>query len=225
MQLWNTFHSPGLVESALRESLRNLGLTYLDLYLIHWPMGYEEGGELFPRGPDGRFRYSNADYVDTWGALERCVDQGLVRSLGLSNFNSQQIERVLQVAHVKPVVLQVECNPYLNQKKLIEFCKKKNIVMTGYSPLGSPDSPFLKPETPRLLEDPKLLQVAQSVNKSAAQVVLRWMVQRGVVTIPKSVSPTRIRHNIEIFDFELSAEDISYLDSLDCGGRLCSLDQ
>ncbi|PSN47617.1 Alcohol dehydrogenase [NADP(+)] A [Blattella germanica] len=112
----------------------------------------QEDGELMPKTPDGKFVYSDVDYVDTWAELEKCVDQGLVRSLGLSNFNSKQLNRVLKIARIKPVNLQVECNPYLNQKKLINFCKKFDITVTGYSPLGSPDSPFLKPGTPRLLD-------------------------------------------------------------------------
>ncbi|KAJ9579563.1 hypothetical protein L9F63_004748 [Diploptera punctata] len=219
-KLWNTFHLPELVVPACKKTLENLGLDYLDLYLIHWPMAYK----LFPRVSEGKFAYSDADYVDTWPEMEKLVDMGLVRSIGVSNFSSKQIERVLAIARIKPVTNQVECNPYLNQKKLQEFCKKKDILLTGYSPLGSPDSPFLKPDVPKLLEDPKLKKVAEKYKKSIAQVVLRYLVQRDVITIPKSVSKERISQNIAIFDFKLSPEDMAYLDSFDCGGRLCSLD-
>ncbi|KAB0794457.1 hypothetical protein PPYR_11296 [Photinus pyralis] len=97
-KLWNAFHSPHLVEGALRQSLQNLGLDYLDLYLIHWPIGFKEGGELFPIDADGKMQFSNVDYVDTWRAMEKLVQQGLVKSIGLSNFNKRQIEDILKVA-------------------------------------------------------------------------------------------------------------------------------
>nr|CAH7752799.1 unnamed protein product [Callosobruchus chinensis] len=222
-KLWNAFHRPDLVEKALKESLKNLQLDYLDLYLIHWPVAYKEEGELFPRDANGKIIFSDVDYVDTWKALEECVRKGLTKSIGLSNFNSKQIERVLSIATIKPVMDQVECHPYLNQKKLIEFCRSKNIAVTGYSPLGSPDRPWAKPEDPQLLDDPKLKQLADKYKKTPAQILLRYQVERGVITIPKSVTKSRLQQNIDIFDFSLSKEDVAYLDTFDCNGRLCPL--
>lgn len=137
-------------------SLTDLNLEYLDLYLIHWPMGYKEGDELFPMEDDGTTAFSPVDYVDTWLEMEKLVRDGLVKSIGLSNFNKRQIERVLEAANIPPAVLQVECHPYLTQKKLISFCRSKCIAVTAYSPLGSPNRPWVKPGDPILLDDPKV---------------------------------------------------------------------
>ncbi|CAN7992050.1 unnamed protein product [Ixodes pacificus] len=139
---WNTFHSKSKVLECCQLSLKRLRLDYLDLYLMHWPFGYQEGGDIFPRNQAGDILFSDVDYLETWEGMEECYEKGLVRDIGLSNFNSEQIMRVLKAAKVKPVMLQVECHPYLNQSQLIEFCKKLDIKVTGYSPLGSPDRPW-----------------------------------------------------------------------------------
>lgn len=150
--------------------------------------------------------------------------QGLVKSLGLSNFNEKQIDRVLGIAKIKPVNNQVECHPYLNQRKLIDFCRSKDMTVTAYSPLGSPDRPFAKPGDVELLEDPKLKVLAAKHNKSPAQILLRYQVDRGVIVIPKSVNKNRLQQNINIFDFTLTKEDLATLDSFDCDGRLIKMD-
>lgn len=118
---------------------------------------------------------------------------------------------------------QVECHPYLNQKKLIEFCKEKDITVTAYSPLGSPDRPWAKPDEPQLMEDMKLKDLAKKYKKSVAQILLRYQIQRDVIVIPKSVTKSRIEENLNIFDFELSKDDMDYINTFDCNGRFCPL--
>ncbi|KOB75236.1 Aldo-keto reductase [Operophtera brumata] len=201
-KLWCTFHHPDLVEGALKTTLKNLGLEYLDLYLIHWPQAYKARDDLFPKDAEDKVIPSPVDIVDTWKAMEPLVAKGLVRSIGLSNFNKQQIERVLAAAAVKPVVLQ----------KLFDYCKAQDIAVTAYSPLGSPDRPWAKPSDPQLMEDPSLKEIAD-----------KYAIDRGMIVIPKSVNRTRIAQNFNVFDFQLTMEDMKQVASLECGGRLCSM--
>ncbi|XP_077266746.1 aldo-keto reductase 1B-like [Temnothorax americanus] len=222
-KLWNTFHSPNLVEPAIKRTLADLGLDYVDLYLIHWPFGYKEGGELFPTNPDGTTAFSDVDYLDTWKSMEGVLSKGLAKNIGVSNFNSEQITRLLEKASVKPVTNQVECHPYLTQKELSNFCKEKGILITAYSPLGSPDRPWAKPDDPKLLNDNKLIELAKKYNKTPAQIVIRYQVDRGHIVIPKSVTKSRIVQNMDIFDFKLSPEDVAYIDTFDCNGRICAI--
>ncbi|XP_076651251.1 aldo-keto reductase 1B-like [Halictus rubicundus] len=222
-KLWNTFHKPDLVEPAIKTTLANLGLEYLDLYLIHWPMAYKEGDDLFPKNADDSPALSNVDYVDTWKAMEGLVTKGLTKNIGVSNFNSEQVERVLKNCTIKPVTNQIECHPYLTQKKLSAFCKEKGILITAYSPLGSPDRPWAKPDDPKLMDDKKLVELAKKYNKTPAQVLIRYQLDRGHIVIPKSVTKSRIAQNSEVFDFKLTAEDIAYIDTFDCNGRICPM--
>ncbi|RVE41379.1 hypothetical protein evm_013968 [Chilo suppressalis] len=219
-KLWNTFHRPDLVRGALEATLTNLNLKYLDLYLIHWPQAYKEGGDLFPCDDKNQILFSDVDYLDTWKAMEPLVGEGLVKSIGISNFNSKQVARLLEHATIKPVTNQVECHPYLNQSKLQAFCQERGITVTAYSPLGSPDRPWARPEDPQLLEDPKLKEIAHRLRKTVAQVLIRYQMERGMIVIPKSVTKSRIASNFEVLDFKLSAEDVKLIDSFDCGGRL-----
>ncbi|CAH0730664.1 unnamed protein product, partial [Brenthis ino] len=218
-KLWNTFHRPDLVRGILLQTLKNLNLKYLDLYLIHWPQAYKEDGELFPTDESGKIQFSEVDYIDTWKAMEPLVAEGLVRSIGVSNFNSKQIQRLLDSASVKPVVNQVECHPYLNQSKLKAFCEARGIKLTAYSPLGSPDRPWAKPDEPQLMDDQKLKQIANRLGKTVAQVLIRYQIDRGVIVIPKSVTRSRIESNFNVFDFTLSPADMKEIDSFDCNGR------
>jgi aldehyde reductase len=223
--LWNIYHNPKNVREALEKSLKLLKVDYLDLYLIHWPFGYfyNNGENLFPKNEKEEWIFSDDDYVDTWKGMEELVDSGLVKSIGLSNFNSKQIERVCATARIQPAMLQIECHPYLNQKKLIEFCRGKRIAVTAYSPLGSNDRPWAKPEDPQLMEDPRIVKIAQKYEKTPAQILIRYQIQRGVVVIPKSVTKSRIISNFDVFNFELNNEDIEAINSIDCNGRLCAL--
>ncbi|XP_058054884.1 aldo-keto reductase family 1 member B1-like [Anopheles bellator] len=221
-KLWNTYHRPDLVHGALQVTLRNLGLKYLDLYLIHWPQAYQEGDVLFPLRPDGkRVHFSDADYIDTWPAMEKLVDRGLVRNIGLSNFNTKQVQRILNVARLAPVTNQIECHPYLHQSALTEYCRQQGITITAYSPLGSPARPWVKDDDPVLMDDPVVQSVAKKHSRTAAQILIRYQVQLGHIVIPKSVSKQRIAANADIFQFKLDDDDMKKLGALERNGRIC----
>uniref|UniRef100_A0A3B4GQF4 Alcohol dehydrogenase [NADP(+)] A-like n=1 Tax=Pundamilia nyererei TaxID=303518 RepID=A0A3B4GQF4_9CICH len=203
---------PGKVSSAAT-SLADLGLSYLDLYLMHWPIAFQRGKELMPRKEDGSICYSDTHYRDTWTAMESLVDRGLVKAIGLSNFNARQTDDIISMARHKPIVNQVECHPYLSQADLLSHCRSVGVCVTAYSPLGSGDRPWASANEPSLLADPRLGAIAQRYKKTPAQVILRWHIQRGVVCIPKSVTPSRIQQNLNVFDFSLSEEDTKSIES------------
>ncbi|XP_061527696.1 aldo-keto reductase family 1 member A1-A isoform X2 [Phycodurus eques] len=218
-KLWNTKHEPSDVEEACRTTLAHLGLSYVDLYLMHWPMAFQPGKELMPRREDGSVCYSDRHYTDTWGAMEDLVDRGLVKAIGLSNFNTRQMDDIIRMARHKPVVNQVECHPYLSQADLLAHCQSAAVCLTAYSPLGSGDRPWASAEEPCLLQDPQLGEIAQRLHKTPAQIILRWHIQRGVVCIPKSVTTSRIHQNLQVFDFSLSEEDMKLIAALNRSQR------
>ncbi|KAG8328113.1 1,5-anhydro-D-fructose reductase-like [Homalodisca vitripennis] len=218
------------VEDYLRQSLSALQLAYVDLYLIHNPVGLVHSTEaVLPRDKDGNLIIDvKTDIVAIWKAMEKQVDSGRTKAIGVSNFNISQLERILKIARVKPATNQVECHLYLQQKELIAWGKAHGVTVTAYSPLGSPgtsesirqEGRTVKSHNP--LEEPAVIRIAKAHKKTPAQVLLRHLIQLGAGVIPKSNSPDRIRENFLVFDFELSDEEMSELNSLDRGenGRI-----
>lgn len=221
-KLWSTKHRKEDVKSSLQGSLKLLQLDYLDLFLIHWPMSFKCGGDGVPVDQDGNALFEEVSYLETWKGMEECVRGGLVRSIGLSNFNSLQILDILKHCTIKPSVLQVEVHPYLQQHKLHAFCIQHNIVLTAYSPLGSPARPWVDEKEVGMLEDAVMVRVAERRSRKPAQVALRWLLQRGIVAIPKSSNSDRLKLNFSVFDFELTDEDMKDIEGMDKGLRYCT---
>merc|ERR1719283_115950 len=213
-KLWCTFHSRGKVVPTLQQTLKDLQLDYLDMYLIHWPMGYKENmGTLYPKDGD-KWLYSDVDYVETWLGMEEAVKQGLVKSIGVSNFNKDQIERVIAASSTVPATNQIEIHPELPQLEMINYCRSKGIAVTAYSPLGSPDRPWAKAGEPLLMDHPTVVAIAKKHGKTPAQILIAFAIQRGLICIPKSVTKSRIEANMKVFDFTLSKDDISTLEGM-----------
>ncbi|MDR1817865.1 MAG: aldo/keto reductase [Puniceicoccales bacterium] len=198
-KLWNSEHGYDKALAAFDTSLDLLGMDYVDLYLIHWPL------PMFDK------------YVETWKALVRLREEGRAKSIGVSNFNAEHIERIIGETGVAPAVNQVELHPDFAQKPLREFHKKHGIATEAWSPLGGTWSPA---NGVPVLKNPLVAEVAKRHGKTPAQVIIRWHLQNGIIVIPKSVTPERIRENFNVFDFALTPADLADLDTLDTGERL-----
>jgi diketogulonate reductase-like aldo/keto reductase len=210
-KLWNTQHQAENVEKACRKTLADLNLEYLDLYLMHWGIAFSHGGDLEPVDKDGYAVTDNVSIQETWQAMEALVKKGLVKSIGVANFTTMMLEDLLTYAKVLPVMDQIELHPYNTQEELVEFCKYKNIAVIAYSPLGRQGADR---EGPRLFDEQVINDLAQKYKKTKAQILLNWAVGRGTIAIPKSVTADRISENIDIFDFELTEEEMKSVGAL-----------
>ncbi|XP_060228934.1 prostaglandin-E(2) 9-reductase-like isoform X2 [Meriones unguiculatus] len=216
-KLWCTFHRPELVDIGLERSLKNLQLDYVDLFLIHYPMSIKPSEAMLTKDGNGKILFETVDLCATWEAMEKCKDAGLTKSIGVSNFNRRQLEMILKKPGLKykPVCNQVECHPYLNQKKLLDFCKSRDIVLVAYGALGSQrPKAWVDQKAPFLLKDPVLCAMAKKHNRSPAQIALRYQVQRGVVALAQSYEENEMKENIQALEFQLPSEDMEVLNGL-----------
>jgi len=218
-KLWNTDHEPHLVEETCRKQMADLQVDYLDLYLMHFPTAFVKGDGNVPRNSDGTVNYGTTHYKDTWAAMEKLVEKGIVKNIGMSNFNSKQLTELMEECKILPAVLQVECNPRFTNAKLHAFCVSRGIQMVAYSSFGSPDLPWGRTDLPHILADPVIKEIADKHAKSTAQTVLRWQVEKRIGAIPKSIIKKELEENLQIFDFQLSKEEVETIDGLNKGIR------
>jgi len=211
-KLWNTDHNPDAVEKACRQTLKDLQLEYLDLYLIHWGIALAPGKEIEPKDANGMILLEPVSIQQTWRAMESLVEKGLVKSIGVANFTTIMIHDLLTYAKIPPATNQIELHSYLPQHELVKYCQTRGVSVTAYSPLGSPGG--LEPGEPVLLHDPVVEKIAASHQKTKAQVLLNWAIGRGTIAIPKSVTPERIDENMGALDFSLTPKEMEELSAL-----------
>jgi D-xylose reductase len=229
-KLWNTYHAPEHVRPAAERSIRDLRLEHLDLYLIHFPIAleyvppetrYPPGWFHDPDAAEPRMERVRVPIRETWEAMEELVRSGLARNIGVCNFNVSLLRDLLSYADVRPAVLQVELHPYLTQEKLVRFCREEQIAVTAFSPLGAASyfSLGMAEKGESVLEQPIVREIAARHDRTPAQVVLRWGVQRGTAVIPKTVRPARLQENLALAGFELSEDQMQAISDLNRSRR------
>lgn len=206
-KLWNDAHKIEDVRPAFEQTLRELKLDYLDLYLIHWPVAQKKGTQM-PQNDDDWLSLEEVPLWETYSEMEKIYEQRLCKAIGVSNFNKDKLSKLISKTQIVPAVNQIECHPLLNQKDLVEYCSKDNIVITAYSPLGAQFSQG------KLLNNPRIVEISTKLNATPAQVLLAWQIARGVVVIPKSVHEDRIKENFGSLSVILDNDDIKQIDEM-----------
>ncbi len=229
-KLWNTYHSPEHVKPALEKTLSDLGLEYLDSYLIHFPIAqpfvpfetrYPPEWFFDPDAAEPKMQTAPVPLSETWRAMETLVEQGLAKTIGVCNYNSGLLNDLMSYAKIKPADLQIESHPYLTQERLIRLAKDYGIAVTAFSPLGAM-SYFeldMAEAFESVLAQPIVVAIAAKYKKTEAQIVLRWGVQRGCTLVSKSTKPERLKENLDIFDFSLSEQDMQDISELNRNRR------
>ncbi len=191
-KVWNNNHRPKRVKPAFEASLKRLRLDYVDLYLIHTPFAFQPGDDQDPRDANGNVIYDKGvTLLDTWRALEGLVDEGKCKAIGLSDVGLSQTQEIFAAARIKPAVVHVESHPYLPQWELLDYCRKNGIVLQAFAALGHSSEP-------NVLQDPVITAIAKRVDKTPAQVLLAWAIQRGTALLTTSKTPSRIKENFEV---------------------------
>ncbi len=219
-KLWNNAHAPKHVRPALERTLKDLQLDYLDLYLIHWPVHFQ-ANVMFPKKPEEFVAPGAIPVMETWQAMEKLLKKGLIRQIGVCNFNVKRLTDLKQQAAIQPVMNQIELHPYLQQTTMVDYCRKNDVLLTAYSPLGSGDRPdsMKKENEPSLLSHPLITEIAAKHECSAGQVLLSWGLSRDTVVIPKSVNPGRMSENLRATELVLSADELQSIADLEMGYR------
>jgi alcohol dehydrogenase (NADP+) len=223
-KLWNAEHAPEDVEPALRKTLEDLQVDVLDLYLMHWPVALRKDRS---EGESEFISLEEIPLIDTWRAMEKCVDKGLVKDIGVSNFSKKKLQEIVAKARINPSINQIESHPYLQLQDLIDYCASENIHVTAYSPLGSNDraAAMKREEEVPILEDTTIAAIAKKYSTpndtggetpvTPAQVLLAWALARGTSVIPKSVSSSRQKENLQAAMIELKEDDMMVIAELD----------
>jgi D-xylose reductase len=227
-KLWNSFHDRERVEPICRKQLRDWGLDYFDLYIVHFPISlkYVDPSVRYPPGffdENGKLSPGKASIEETWHAMEDLVPKGLARSIGISNFNGQLLMDLLRYAKITPATLQIEHHPYLTQLGLVKLAQDNGLAVTAYSSFGPASFVELDmkqaQDAPPLMEHPAIKKIAEKHGKTPAQVLLRWSTQRGVAVIPKSNNPERLKQNLDVTGFDLEKAEVEEISGLNRGLR------
>jgi alcohol dehydrogenase (NADP+) len=215
-KLWNNRHGKEQVRTGIEESLKSLKLDYLDLYLIHWPVSLKPD-VFFPTKPEDFVSLDENPLAETWTGMIKCVEEGLAKHIGVSNFSIKNLKKLITNTGFKPEMNQIEMHPMLQQKDVMNYCMSENIHLTAYSPLGSMDRiPDSKADDePNLLEHTVIVKIAEKNNCTPAQVLIKWALQRGTAVIPKSTNRERLKQNFDAQNINLSENDMNEIAKLD----------